>query len=230
MEHCCIKSERDCLPPQQVRLSAAHKKREKRWEGNSIQRSPHRRKRSVPQRNGQRGGFKWTHTHTQLLEHVICADVPPSLTDGGETGPPFQLNQGGRWRPSQLAADLKVADVHSYFPPPQPPYLPALFLQTQKKTKEKEERQPTVGTPPFLRCSRTQFSHRLSHRPTPHRLISCFNVIKSFCSSRSGNSRLRSPGQFLDCLIFVLKWPRHHKKKNSLEKFASRDVHGVLTT
>ena len=125
------------------------KKKEKRWEGNSIQRSPHRRKRSVPQRNGQRGGFKWTHTHTQLLEHVICADVPPSLTDGGETGPPFQLNQGGRWRPSQLAADLKVADVHSYFPPPDPPYLPALFLQTQKKNQGKGGAATNCWNPPF---------------------------------------------------------------------------------
>ena len=98
-------------------------------------------------------------------------------------------------------------------PPRPPPTSPRCSSRRKKKTKEKEERQPTVGTPPFLRCSRTQFSHRLSHRPTPHRLISCFNVIKSFCSSRSGNSRLRSPGQFLDCLIFVLKWPRHHKKK-----------------
>ena len=168
MEHCCI-SERDCLPPQQVRLAGT----KKRSGGRGIQLKDPPTDASDRFLNG-RGGDLNGHIHTAAGTRHMCRCSTLPHGEGGN-GTFFELNQGGRWRPSQLAADLKVADVHSYFPP-----LPALFLQTQKNPRKRRSGNQLLEPPLSLRCSRTQFSHRLSHRPTARRDYLLFNVIKSF--------------------------------------------------
>ena len=137
MEHCCI-SERDCLPPQQVRLAGT----KKRSGGRGIQLKDPPTDASDRFLNG-RGGDLNGHIHTAAGTRHMCRCSTLPHGEGGN-GAFFELNQGGRWRPSQLAADLKVADVHSYFPP-------SLSCSSRrKKTQGKGGAATNCWNPPFL--------------------------------------------------------------------------------